>query len=99
MLLGLALFAARSGDGGAVAGSKGHGAWHSRDNMVLELDAGLEKISCLNEISTWIFIVKVLRIVPEQLVKGAISVAINIQISSREWDYPTTPMQEGLQSL
>lgn len=99
MLLGLALLAVRSRDGWALAGSKGHGAWHSRDNMMFELDAGLEKISCLDEISTWIFIVKVLRIVPEWLVKATISVAINTQISSRGWSYPTTPMREGLQSL
>lgn len=35
---------------------QGTWAWHSRDNMMFELDAGLEKISCLDEISTWIFL-------------------------------------------
>lgn len=101
MLLGMALLAARSGDGGLwqEARDKEHRAWHRRDNMRLELDAGLEKISCLNKISIWIFIIEVLRVVPEWLVKRRVSVAISVQIYSKEWDYTTTSMQEGLQPL
>lgn len=67
------------------------GAWHS---VVLELDAGLGRISCWITISTWIFLVKVLRIVPEGLVKWTRSVAVIVGISSREWGYPTAPTQE-----
>lgn len=65
---------------------------------------------CLNLMQGWrkspvwmkspcLFLEKVLRTVPEWLVTETISVALNTQIGSREWDYLHTSAQEGLQSF